>query len=182
MARAKRKRILVPSRRNGLSGIPVSIALILMLLGIIAGFVAFAPGILGETWVEAFGKGVNRWADDARHSLARFGQAVVGGLLLIVAFIFLGFVASFSENSGPPPWSSEKVVNEYVDILLTVLKYTGFVVGGLVGLAIAVAVITLLLWLLARLLAVIPVTPRSVAIIAFACTIAVCVAGYMTAS
>jgi hypothetical protein len=168
-------------RRNGLEGTPVSIALILMLLGIIAGFVAFAPGILGERWVEGFGRGVNRWADGARHSLAKFGQAVVGALLLIVVFIFIGLIASFSENNGPPPGASEKVENEYVGILLTVLKYTGFFVGGLIGLAMAVAVTTLLLWLAARLLAVIPVTPRSIAIIAFACTVAICVAGYMTA-
>lgn len=160
-------------------GIALSIALIIFLVGIVAAFIGFAPGILGEKWVEAFGKHVNRWADGAHHSLAGFGKAVVGGLLLTVACIFGGVVTSFGDESAPVSLS-EKYLNKYVATVLTVLKYEGFVLGGLIGLAIAVAVIILLLWLAARLLAVIPVTSRSVAIAAFVFAVVVCVAGYIT--
>lgn len=159
----------------------MSLAFILMLLGILAGFLAFAPGMLGEQRIEAFGQRVNRWADGARHSFARSGQAAVGGMLTLVVSLFLGLVFAFGETGLLPPWGSERVVDEYFDAFSTFLKYAGFLLGGLLGLSMAVAVIFFFLWLAARLLAVIPVTPRSVAIVAFLATVAICVAGYETA-
>jgi hypothetical protein len=62
-----------------------------------------------------------------------------------------------------------------------VLKYTAFVVADLAGLTTAAAVTFLLLWLVAGLLAVVPVGPRSLATTALVLTIAVSVVGYVSA-
>lgn len=158
----------------------MSIELIVALVSIAVGFVAFVPAMVGEKRVEEFGDRFKRTAQRMQHALPGFGKSVVGGLLALVVLI-VGSVLAGLTDSGLPPWASEKVAREWVEIISTVLKYTGFVAAGLIGLAIAAAVVVLLLWFAARLLAAVPVGPRSLATTAFVLTVGVSVAGYVSA-
>jgi hypothetical protein len=160
----------------------VSTDLVILLVAVVVGFVAFAPAVFGDQRVERAGNDFKRAVEAIRGAVVRVGTAVIAvGLVLAFGIVVVVALFFFGENSGLPPGTPEKVINEYVDILLTVLKYTAFVVGGLIGLAAAVGVIVVFLSLVFSLLALVPVTTRSVGATAFVLTVAVAAAGYISA-
>lgn len=153
---------------------------VLSLIGLAGAFVAFVAAILPEKWLKAFRKWVNGLGATAHPSIAGFGKTVVGGLLLTLACVVFGFLLSFTDNSGLPPGTSAKVTNEYIHQSLTILKYVGLGVGGLIALTLVVSVIIGALWLLARLIAVLPLTPRFYAAIALVIALVVFVLTWIT--
>jgi hypothetical protein len=153
---------------------------VLALVGLAGAFLAFVTAILGEKRVEDFGKSVNKWAGGAHLSVAGFGKSVVGGLALLIFCVVVGLIEAFAETGGLPPGTSQKATNEFVHATLNTLKLAGVIVGGLIGLTIALAIILFALWLTARLIEVLPLGPRPVAIIAFAVAVAVFVPNFVT--
>lgn len=154
--------------------------LIVALVGILVGVVAFLPAIVGEKAVERFGSRVGTAAERMRRVTRRVGEHVVATLIILAVTIVM-IVVLDPVNPGLTPWSSGKHIEESLDLTLTILKWTGIVSGGLVALAIVVAAVCLVLWIFARLLAVVPVGPQSVAGIALFLTFGVSLAGYVVA-
>ncbi len=156
----------------------MSTPLIIFIGGMFGALLALAAALIGEARVTAFGERVTRWADGAHHGVRGLGERVVGALLVLVAFILLSVVAFVTEPAGePPPWSSEKTFEEYASVALTFLKWLLIAAGGVLGLSAVAAVIFSLLWVAVRVVGAIPLTPPSVAIIAFIVAVAFCVAG-----
>ena len=155
--------------------------LIVALVGILVGVVAFVPAIIGEAAVERFGARLRTKAERMRRAVPRVGRSVVTTLLLAAVMIVIIVVLGPVVAPGVTPWSSDKQIEESFDLSLTILKYTGLLAGGLVGLALALTAVGLVLWLLAKLLAVVRIGPRSIAGTALILTIGVSVAGYVVA-
>jgi TRAP-type C4-dicarboxylate transport system permease small subunit len=154
--------------------------LIVALVGILIGVVAFVPALVGEKAVERFGSRVGTAAKRMGRAVRRVGEYIVTTLLLF-AFIIVIIVVLDPTNPSLTPWSSSKHIEESLDLTVTILKWTGIFAGGLVALAIVVAAVCLVLWIFAQLLAVVPVGPQSVAGIALILTVGVSLAGYVVA-
>jgi hypothetical protein len=160
----------------------VSTDLVIFVVAVVVAFVAFAPAIFGDRRVAKADQDFKGAVRAMRGAVVTVGTAVItGGLGLALVIVFAVALFFFGENGGLPPGTPEKVVNEYVDILLAVLKYAGILVGGLIVLAAVVGVIVVFLSFVLALLERVPFTPRSVGATAFVLTVLVAAAGYFSA-
>jgi TRAP-type C4-dicarboxylate transport system permease small subunit len=161
-------------------GFAMNADLIVALVGILIGVVAFVPAIVGEKAVEQFGSRVGTAAKRMGRAVRRISESVVATLLFFAVIIVIIVVVD-PTNPDLTPWSSSKHIEESLDLTVTILKWTVIVAGGLVALAIVVAAVCLVLWLFAQLLAVVPVGPQSVAGMALILTVGVSLTGYVVA-
>ena len=155
--------------------------LVVALVGVLAGIVAFVPAIVGEKVVEGFGSRLTETAERMRRTVPGATESIVAVILFFVVLLVVIVGQAAGDHPGLTPWSSHKQIEESFNLTLTILKWTGIVAGGLVGLAIAVTLIGLALWLFAQLLSVVPVGPRSLACTALVLTVSVSAAGYVVA-
>jgi hypothetical protein len=158
----------------------MSVDLIIMVAGILAGAFACAPALAGEERVEAFGGKLRNAADRLHGPISKRGKALAKFLIVVLVAIVFGTLVALGSSIRDAAGLSGQALKDNAQEVLTWLKVVGYVCVGVVALTIVAPIVGPVLRFVAWLIGVL-VRPRPLAVVAFLLTVAVSVCGYVAA-